>query len=109
MIRRPPRSTLFPYTTLFRSPSLPEPEPQWNLPALAPVPFPDAPPVTEKPDPEPEPAPPVQPPAGCGCGCLAWPLALLRKLLGLAAGGDDGAAKAPGSPALPSSAPAPTP
>src|SRR3712207_9477612 len=24
MIRRPPRSTLFPYTTLFRSPSLPE-------------------------------------------------------------------------------------
>ena len=25
MIRRPPRSTLFPYTTLFRSPSLPNP------------------------------------------------------------------------------------
>src|SRR5256885_12769252 len=25
MIRRPPRSTLFPYTTLFRSPSLPKP------------------------------------------------------------------------------------
>src|SRR6266446_7159602 len=24
MIRRPPRSTLFPYTTLFRSPSVPE-------------------------------------------------------------------------------------
>src|SRR3712207_8900026 len=24
MIRRPPRSTLFPYTTLFRSPGLPE-------------------------------------------------------------------------------------
>src|SRR2546430_4016809 len=24
MIRRPPRSTLFPYTTLFRSPELPE-------------------------------------------------------------------------------------
>src|SRR2546427_3071573 len=24
MIRRPPRSTLFPYTTLFRSPSLPQ-------------------------------------------------------------------------------------
>src|SRR3712207_8831823 len=24
MIRRPPRSTLFPYTTLFRSPALPE-------------------------------------------------------------------------------------
>src|SRR3712207_7670102 len=27
MIRRPPRSTLFPYTTLFRSPWLPSPEP----------------------------------------------------------------------------------
>src|SRR2546426_3792508 len=26
MIRRPPRSTLFPYTTLFRSSSRPEPE-----------------------------------------------------------------------------------
>src|SRR5256885_5613092 len=26
MIRRPPRSTLFPYTTLFRSPQRPEPE-----------------------------------------------------------------------------------
>src|SRR3989449_9938753 len=26
MIRRPPRSTLFPYTTLFRSPILPHPE-----------------------------------------------------------------------------------
>src|SRR2546430_7913085 len=25
MIRRPPRSTLFPYTTLFRSPSVPPP------------------------------------------------------------------------------------
>src|SRR3712207_9064441 len=25
MIRRPPRSTLFPYTTLFRSPSVPAP------------------------------------------------------------------------------------
>src|SRR2546430_9938271 len=25
MIRRPPRSTLFPYTTLFRSPALPRP------------------------------------------------------------------------------------
>src|SRR5260370_15484438 len=27
MIRRPPRSTLFPYTTLFRSPALPPPAP----------------------------------------------------------------------------------
>src|SRR2546430_12422250 len=26
MIRRPPRSTLFPYTTLFRSPALPLPQ-----------------------------------------------------------------------------------
>src|SRR4051812_50000860 len=31
MIRRPPRSTLFPYTTLFRSPVLPQ------LPDLAPL------------------------------------------------------------------------
>src|SRR2546422_8636565 len=31
MIRRPPRSTLFPYTTLFRSGSVPaEPEPLWT-------------------------------------------------------------------------------
>src|SRR3990167_742356 len=28
MIRRPPRSTLFPYTTLFRSPQTPNPKPQ---------------------------------------------------------------------------------
>src|SRR3712207_7238406 len=28
MIRRPPRSTLFPYTTLFRSPSVPAPDSQ---------------------------------------------------------------------------------
>src|SRR2546425_8534237 len=28
MIRRPPRSTLFPYTTLFRSPENPNPEPE---------------------------------------------------------------------------------
>src|SRR3712207_7786527 len=27
MIRRPPRSTLFPYTTLFRSPTAPSPSP----------------------------------------------------------------------------------
>src|SRR3712207_8727056 len=33
MIRRPPRSTLFPYTTLFRSPEPPRPEvgPGWSL------------------------------------------------------------------------------
>src|SRR5439155_3499128 len=39
MIRRPPRSTLFPYTTLFRSragPSLPRrPRPQRQLPPVA--------------------------------------------------------------------------
>src|SRR5258708_16396719 len=32
MIRRPPRSTLFPYTTLFRSPDRPEYDP--DVPAL---------------------------------------------------------------------------
>src|SRR5256885_7952882 len=32
MIRRPPRSTLFPYTTLFRSPTA-VPSPGWTLPA----------------------------------------------------------------------------
>src|SRR6266511_4129082 len=31
MIRRPPRSTLFPYTTLFRSPSSPCPSSAWNF------------------------------------------------------------------------------
>src|SRR5438445_8789120 len=36
MIRRPPRSTLFPYTTLFRS----EPEPAIEFPASAPEPEP---------------------------------------------------------------------
>src|SRR3712207_8553903 len=30
MIRRPPRSTLFPYTTLFRSPSHPPIMPGWH-------------------------------------------------------------------------------
>src|SRR3989339_852998 len=34
MIRRPPRSTLFPYTTLFRSGVLPEVLPQIRLPAV---------------------------------------------------------------------------
>src|SRR5258708_21464419 len=36
MIRRPPRSTLFPYTTLFRSPCVPRARPRgtwhWKLP-----------------------------------------------------------------------------
>src|ERR1044071_10229541 len=30
MIRRPPRSTLFPYTTLFRSPPIPAGSPLWR-------------------------------------------------------------------------------
>src|SRR3712207_3454348 len=34
MIRRPPRSTLFPYTTLFRSPRLARRRPHADLPAL---------------------------------------------------------------------------
>src|SRR2546427_7955461 len=34
MIRRPPRSTLFPYTTLFRSPDA-SPREQWILVAMA--------------------------------------------------------------------------
>src|SRR3712207_8344404 len=35
MIRRPPRSTLFPYTTLFRSCTLPKPQPdrEYQTPA----------------------------------------------------------------------------
>src|SRR2546426_12139585 len=41
MIRRPPRSTLFPYTTLFRSraapPLPPEPEPEAEADAVDPV------------------------------------------------------------------------
>src|SRR3712207_8579582 len=32
MIRRPPRSTLFPYTTLFRSGPAPEPQHEQDLP-----------------------------------------------------------------------------
>src|SRR5258707_9060745 len=35
MIRRPPRSTLFPYTTLFRSPSLPGIPPLLSKPTAA--------------------------------------------------------------------------
>src|SRR2546426_11526934 len=37
MIRRPPRSTLFPYTTLFRSSYIPLPERQIDKPFLMPV------------------------------------------------------------------------
>src|SRR5438309_5118610 len=35
MIRRPPRSTLFPYTTLFRSPAPPAPRPATRRPPVA--------------------------------------------------------------------------
>src|SRR5256885_4417934 len=46
MIRRPPRSTLFPYTTLFRSSRIAtRPPPATSLRAVA-SPSPDAPPVT---------------------------------------------------------------
>src|SRR3712207_7720398 len=38
MIRRPPRSTLFPYTTLFRSPASPKPWPRPSSAACAPPP-----------------------------------------------------------------------
>src|SRR5256885_9722424 len=39
MIRRPPRSTLFPYTTLFRSPSLTQagPAPSWDVMGRVPL------------------------------------------------------------------------
>src|SRR2546426_8205119 len=53
MIRRPPRSTLFPYTTLFRSQAKPSPAPQAKpspapeakpspVPGVKPTPAPDA-------------------------------------------------------------------
>lgn len=86
-------------------PSFPEPEPEWNPQETAPIPFPDAPPVKETPE-EQLTWPPLEP-AGCGCGCLAWPWALLRKLLCLPAAGVGG--NAPMSPEPPSSQPAPTP
>src|SRR2546430_13386525 len=38
MIRRPPRSTLFPYTTLFRSP-LPQTAPQWKVQSFSTSPY----------------------------------------------------------------------
>src|SRR3712207_7337271 len=39
MIRRPPRSTLFPYTTLFRSPLVRRVAPPGNYPAHCPAEF----------------------------------------------------------------------
>src|SRR2546429_1928743 len=53
MIRRPPRSTLFPYTTLFRSPQRGRWSPRWPvLPVLAvpsqPVVVPRSPPPSGK-------------------------------------------------------------
>src|SRR5688572_32134264 len=55
MIRRPPRSTLFPYTTLFRSRS-----PQFP-PAPPPTPPPRCPPSTPATPPSPPSAPPPAP------------------------------------------------
>src|SRR3712207_8503322 len=53
MFRQPPRSTLFPYTTLFRS----EPEPEAQPVVVEPEPEPEAEaqPVVVDPEPEPEP------------------------------------------------------
>lgn len=89
-------------------PWYPEPEPSWNPQETAPVPLPDATPVTEKPEPEPT-QPPEPAPAGCGCGCLGWPLALLRRLLGLPPRGTALGGSAPILPEPPSSKPLPTP
>lgn len=87
-------------------PTLPEPEPPWNPVQTAPTPFPGAPPVTEKPEPALD-LPPPEPGRGCGCGCLAWPLEILRRILGLPKHDAKG-----GSPPVydvPPSTPAPTP
>jgi hypothetical protein len=94
-----------PDLTAIARPSFPEPEPPWNPPQVAEVPFPDAPPVTEKP--EPQPAPPTTGTPGCGCGCLGWLFAWLKKLFGITDRNIDAAA--PISPEPPSSTPAPTP
>src|SRR2546422_9736390 len=53
MIRRPPRSTLFPYTTLFRSPPKPPPPPLKPPPDTPP---PENPPRFPPPQPLPQPA-----------------------------------------------------
>lgn len=89
-------------------PSFPEPEPQWNPQETATVPFPDAPPVTEKPEPEPPKPEPTQPAQGCGCGCLGWPFNWLRKLLGLSTD-ESGVDGIPPVFPEPPSKPAPTP
>src|SRR3712207_7436517 len=66
MIRRPPRSTLFPYTTLFRSVEQPQ-EPETQLPPPEPTqPSPPAPTppdqtITEPAPPTPAPSDPVVP------------------------------------------------
>ena len=85
-------------------PSFPEPEPTWNPPGTSPVPFPDAPPVIEKPEPQ-EPSPPK--PKRCVCRFLCWLLCWLKKLLGLGAC-DAAGAEAPISPEAPQSNVAPT-
>src|SRR5258707_6416538 len=55
MIRRPPRSTLFPYTTLFRSPAPPEPRSHGQPPSSSPLERPSSSPS------EPEPRAPHAP------------------------------------------------
>src|SRR2546430_10395805 len=57
MIRRPPRSTLFPYPTLFRSPTCTTP----GTPSRSPAPA-----TTATTTPSPPPCPP-----GCGTRCTA--------------------------------------
>lgn len=88
-------------------PTLPEPEPPWNPVETAPIPFPDAPPVKEKPEPGPDLPPPEPEKKGCGCGCLAWPLELLRRILGLPK--HDAKGGAPPVYDVPPSTPAATP
>lgn len=89
-------------------PSLPEPDPVWNPPERAATPFPDAPPIKEKPETDPD-APPPAAPQGCGCaGCLALPLNWLRSLVGLPPVGT-GADTDGGITSTPPSKPAPTP
>src|SRR3989449_2092331 len=67
MIRRPPRSTLFPYTTLFRSPALPPSSPPpgpRRAPRGPPSPRGSAVPVHHTPaPPPPRPPPPARGPA----------------------------------------------
>src|SRR2546430_5677046 len=67
MIRRPPRSTLFPYTTLFRSGSADCPRRPRSSPARPPPPAaPFAPEPPDPPEPPEPPEPPGRPPSAGG-------------------------------------------